>query len=286
MTPEPRSAFSEHEGQDEQGRPFSYLLAGRRVRIAYRDGRRHRYLSCRQITRLDPESGHQTHVVTTRADEPLTVAHAMFSRWRQENLFRYLRAHYGLDALDSYALVGDDLERSVPNPQKKPATAEAAEARRLLAEIEARLSDPVPEELRAVHAEAVEYVARLTAEARSVPARRRLGDLHPNAQVHDGERKRLHDAVRMAAYNAESALVRLLAPHYARAEDEARSLLREALRSPADLQLVGDELHVRINPLSAPRRSRALAALCRDLDETVTLYPGTGYVLRYSVKEP
>ena len=30
------------------------------------------------------------------------IAHMMFSRWRQENFFRYMRAHYGLDALDSY----------------------------------------------------------------------------------------------------------------------------------------------------------------------------------------
>ena len=287
VVPEPRSAFSEHVGTDEAGRPLSYLLGDRRVRIAYRDGRRRRrYFACRQVTRLDPESGHQTHVVTTRDDAPLTVAHAMFSRWRQENFFRYLLAHYGLDALDSYALVPDNLDRSVPNPEKKPAAAEAAEARRRLAEIEARLADPVPEELEEAHAEAVEYVAGLTAAARALPARRRLGDLHPDAEVHDGERKRIHDAVRMATYNAESALVRLLAPHYARAEDEARSLLREALRSPADLQVVGGELHVRVNALSAPRRSRALAALCRDLDETATLYPGTGYVLRFSVKEP
>jgi transposase len=285
VVPEPASAFSEHEGVDEAGRSLSYLLSDRRVRIAYRDGRRRRYFACRQVTRLDPESGHQTHVVTTRDDAALTVAHAMFSRWRQENFFRYLRAHYGLDALDSYLLVPDDLDRSVPNPEKKPAAAEAGAARQRLVEIEARLSEPVPDELLQAHAEAVDYVAGLTAAARALPARRRLGDLHPDAEVHDGERKRVHDAVRMATYNAESSLVRLLAPHYARAEDEARSLLREALRSPADLALVGDELHVRVNALSAPRRSRALAALCRDLDETATVYPGTGYVLRYSVKE-
>ncbi len=90
----------------------------------------------------------------------------------------------------------------------------------------------------------------------------------------------------MATYNAETALARLLAPHYARAEDEARSLLREALRSPADLEIVGAELHVRITPLSAPRRTRAIAALCDDLGATDTLYPGTELILRYCVKEP
>jgi hypothetical protein len=88
----------------------------------------------------------------------------------------------------------------------------------------------------------------------------------------------------MATYNAESCLARLLAPHYARAHDEARSLLREALRAPADLQILGNELHVRINPLSAPRRTRAIAALCQDLNTTNTIYPGTTLTLRYSVK--
>jgi hypothetical protein len=111
-----------------------------------------------------------------------------------------------------------------------------------------------------------------------------LGDLHPDAKVLDPERKRIHDAIRMATYNAESSLARMLAPHYARADDEARTFLREVFSSPADLQVVGDRLHVRINALSAPRRSRALAALCVELTDTETTYPGTDLTLVYSVK--
>lgn len=281
-----RRAFCEHTHVDEAGREHRYWLADRRVRIGYRDGKRRRYFACRQVTRLDPDSGHQTHVVTTRTDDAAVVAHAMFSRWRQENFFRYLRAHYGLDALDSYATVADDLDRSVPNPAKKPVAAQATAAKRRLAGIEDRLPAPLPAELAAVHAEAVAYVEGLVGDARAVPARVPLGELHPDAVVHHGERKRIHDAVRMATYNAESALARLLRPHYARAEDEARSLLREAMRAPADLQVVGGELHVRLDALSAPRRSRAIAALCEDLNATATSYPGTDLVMRYSVKEP
>jgi hypothetical protein len=41
---------------------------------------------------------------------------------------------------------------------------------------------------------------------------------------------------------------------------------------------------VRINALSAPRRSRALAAVCADLTDTQTTYPGTELTLVYSVK--
>jgi len=38
--------------------------------------------------------------------------------------------------------------------------------------------------------------------------------------------------------------------------------------------------------LSAPRRTRPIAALCQELTATKTIYPGTDLILVYSVKEP
>jgi len=98
------------------------------------------------------------------------------------------------------------------------------------------------------------------------------------------ERKLLTHAIRMSAYNAESALARLLRPHYPRSEDEGRALLREAFTLPGDLEIIGATLHVRLDPASAPRRSRALAALAAELTATATRYPGTDLTLAYSVK--
>lgn len=89
----------------------------------------------------------------------------------------------------------------------------------------------------------------------------------------------------MAVHNAESALARLLADHYPRAHQEARTLLGEIYTSSADLQVVGDELHVRIHPLSAPRRTRALVGLRVELTATRTVYPGTDLTLVYTVKD-
>ena len=62
----------------------------------------------------------------------------------------------------------------------------------------------------------------------------------------------------MASYNAESTLARMLRPHYSRADDEARALLREAFTLSGDLHITGDTLHVRLNPATAP----AAAARC------------------------
>jgi transposase len=288
--PEPRSSFTLHHFTDQRGRVHEYWLSDRTVAISYDGGRRR--FACRQITRLDPKTGHQTPILTTRGDEdPALLANLMFNRWSQENFFRYMRAHFGLDALDTYATVEDDPERLVPNPERKRADRKVAEARRSLARAEAKQGRaavegrPPDHEISSAFAGAQREIDALAATAKAIPPTAALATARPDMVRLAPERKRIMDAIRMATYNAESALARLLAPHYSRAHHEARSLLRELFRAPADLEVKGDELHVTVNPLSAPRRSRAIDALCDDLTATKTIYPGTGLTLVYSVKD-
>jgi hypothetical protein len=89
----------------------------------------------------------------------------------------------------------------------------------------------------------------------------------------------------MAACNAETILARALHGHYARAGDEAFALIREALTASGDIIPGDGVLQVRLDPLTAPRRTRALAALCAQLNTTTTRYPGTTLTLRYEVKD-
>jgi len=88
----------------------------------------------------------------------------------------------------------------------------------------------------------------------------------------------------MAAYNAETALARALDGHYARAGDEAYALIREALTASGDIYPGDSELLIQLDPLTAPRRTQALAALCDQLSQTASRYPGTDLILRYEVK--
>ncbi len=62
---EPRRVFAEHTFVDDAGTEHRYLLADRRVRVPYTQKGRRRAFACRQITRLDPDSGHQTQILTT-----------------------------------------------------------------------------------------------------------------------------------------------------------------------------------------------------------------------------
>jgi len=58
-----------------------------------------------------------------------------------------------------------------------------------------------------------------------------------------------------------------------------------AVASPADLHIVGSGLHVRLDPLSAPRGIRPIAGPCEELTATKTTYPGTDLALVCSVKQ-
>jgi hypothetical protein len=78
----------------------------------------------------------------------------------------------------------------------------------------------------------------------------------------DAETKQITHAIRMTAYSAETTLGRALAGHYARAADEAHALIREALPTSGDIIPGHGELLIRLDPLTAPRRTQALAALC------------------------
>jgi hypothetical protein len=98
------------------------------------------------------------------------------------------------------------------------------------------------------------------------------------------ETKLITHAIRMAAFNAETALARALNGHYARAEDEAYALIREALGTSGDIIPGDGTLTIRLDPLSAGRHTRAIAALCTQLNATETRYPGTSLTLRYEIK--
>jgi hypothetical protein len=100
----------------------------------------------------------------------------------------------------------------------------------------------------------------------------------------DTETKQVTHAIRMAAYNAETTMARALDGHYARAGDEAYALIREALTTSGDIQPIDGGLLIQLDPLTAPRRTKALAALCDQLTAVGACYPGTDLVLRYEVK--
>jgi transposase len=303
----PAETFTTVTCTDDRDRRHEYDLAEGTAELAVNEGpRKGQTVSLRQVTRRVPAKAgatRQIHVLTTRTDLAAgEVCWRMTSRWREENYFRYARTHFALDALDSYAAAPDDPHRLVPNPAKKTAAtriraaeaaAQAAEAARDAALLQLRspapghaayLTNQVINALAAPVEAAWQELDQAEQAAAAVPARVPLRELAPDMVRLDAETKQITHAIRMAAYNAETVLARALNGHYARAGDEAYALIREALTASGDIIPGNGQLLIRLDPLTAPRRTQALAALCDQLTATGTCYPGTDLVLHYEVK--
>jgi hypothetical protein len=277
------------------GRKVVYTLSDQGVRLLR--GR----LRLRQVTRLS-ENGHQTPILTSRRDLPaVQVAFRMFERWRQENFFKYLREEYLIDALVDYTVVPDDLLRDVPNPERAALESKLREARAELTRLQAdygvearRNRERIGPTMRGFkiatgklgHAigAAMKLFSTLEATRAAVPPRVPVKDVVDGQIVKLApERKLLTSLLKMVAYQAESDLVRLLAPHFRRAEDEGRTFIQSALGSAADIRVRGTELRVLLAPLSSHHRTRALAALCGELSAMPTAFPGTNLTLCFGV---
>ena len=304
---QPAEVFSTVACADDRGRAHEYELADTVVTLAISEGpRKGQAVTLRQVTRLVPAragGNRQIHVLTSRTDLAAgEVCWRMSARWREENYFRYARTRFALDALDSYAAAPDDPDRMVPNPAKKAAAArirqaeaaaQAAEAARDAALLQLRspapgqaayLTNQVINALDAPVEAAWRELDDADQAAAATPARVPLGTLSPDMVRLETEVKQITHAIRMAAYNAETSLARALDGHYARASDEAYAVIREALAASGDIQPGDGQLLIRLDPLTAPRRTQALAALCTQLTAARTRYPGTDLVLRYEVK--
>ena len=295
--PHPSTGFTA-QSMTIDGRQVSYTLSERAVQL--RNG-----LCLREIAELRDDGGQTVLLTDHRAHPAVLLAHRMFARWRQENYFRYMKQNFLLDALVDYATEPDDLTRAVPNPARKALEVQLREARTQLAELErtygaAAVDNPEAQRptmrgfkiahgatgqpLRAARAQ----VTQLLTQRRALPTHVPVGTVLEAAKVVrlSPERKLLTDTIKAAVYRAESALLRLVRPHLSRADDEGRAFLRTAVAQPGDLLVQGDDLVVRLAPMSAPRYTAALRALCNELNALQPRFPETTYRMRYEVAEP
>ena len=115
-------------------------------------------LTVRQIRRR-LANGRQVPVITTHPQMPLEqVAGAMFSRWSQENFFKYLREQFNLDSLPTHDLEPLDPDAQVVNPVRRALEKTIRRVRSRLAAVRNRLvpaqQEPDPDTANRLDADA------------------------------------------------------------------------------------------------------------------------------------
>jgi hypothetical protein len=291
----PREEFTAHSVPLAGGETVTLQLAERGTQLSNQ-------LWVREI-RKRSDSGHQTAILTTNFQAATSqLAASMFARWNQENFFRYMREHYGLDQLVEYGTEAIPDLIQVVNPQWRKLDSQVrshnARRYRLAAQFGALAlsEDPTEFELQDFQqrqGQLREEIQVLDREIEQLKQQRKDTLHHIPVQSLPEEdrftrlrteRKHFVDTIKMIAYRAESTLASLLREHLARSDD-ARALLRQVFRTEADLtpDPINHTLTVRLHHLTQAAHDQAIELLLAELNATQTTFPGTDLTLVYKL---
>jgi hypothetical protein len=291
----PLAEFTPHEVRLVGGEVTTMLLAERGVFLGG-------IIWVREFRRLTT-TGHQTSIVTTvYRGEMAPLSAAMFARWCQENFFAYMRQHYGLDKLISYGTEQVPDTTPIVNPEYRRLDGEIRKKTAKLSRLAAQFGclglegDIEPDKVRRYESQKGELQAaaeQLRAELTPLKEQRKIvkrhitfGELPESARFErlTVSSKHLIDTVKMVAYRAETAMAHALGEKMARTDD-ARALLRSIYTTEADLipNEAAGTLTVRLHNMTSRTHDAAVTHLCKELNETETVYPGTNLRLVYEL---
>jgi hypothetical protein len=297
--------FPQAEWRSEEFITHRVQLAGGEIvtmKLAERGTQLSNRFWVREIRKLS-DGGHQTSILTTNFRAPMTtLAPSLFARWCQENFFRYMREHYGLDRLIEYGTepVPDAIQ--VVNPEWRKLDSQIrskiGQRHRQAAQFAALAlsEDPTNSEVqgfqqrKAYLREDIEaldlQINQLKQSRKDTPHHIPVKLLPPEDRFTRlrTERKHFVDTIKMIAYRAESSMASLLREHIARADD-ARTLLRQIFDTEADLtpDLFTNTLTVRIHHLTHAAHDQAIEKLLTELNLTKTIFPGTHLTLVFKL---
>jgi len=258
----------------------------------------------REVRKLSDE-GHQSSVITTNQGLPTQqVAFYMFSRWAQENFFRYMRQEYDLDRIIQYGI--DELDKSimVVNPEYNNINHRLKKIRGKIARRKAALFVLKEENAKTGLDQTQKYIAaqlKLSEELQSMkeqeesllgkrklqPYKITIGQMPETLRYNKLkiESKHLQNIIKMICYRAETALANIIAAEYKKKTNEIRALVKSVLFAKADIIPDYNEntLCIYLYSLATPRDNLAFENICQLLNDTETIYPGTNLKLIYKM---
>ncbi|MBU0570516.1 MAG: hypothetical protein KKC50_00500 [Candidatus Omnitrophica bacterium] len=262
-------------------------------------------LIVREIRKLS-EGGHQTAIITTdRQSKTKDIAANMFARWSQENFFKYMQEHFGIDRLIEYETTPIDETTKVVNPEYRRLGSAKRSIRQKLGRkmsqfgaLTLELSDEqIPGEdekwfkkcllRKAELRETIEFYQKelevLKEKQRGIETHIPMARLPENEKFRSlsTEKKHIMDMIKMIAYRAETAMALMIEPDLTRRK-ETRALLRQIFSTEIDL--VPDEknniLNVWLHSLSNERSNRIAAECINSYTKVCSSYSEAVIILR------
>jgi hypothetical protein len=253
------------------------------------------HLWVREVRHRD-KAGHQTSILATDYVHNLDrVSAAMFARWCQENFFKYMLEHYGLDRLIEYGTQELPDTTRVVNPAWRSLDGQVRKQAALLSREQAQfgamhLPDLATADAAAEHeqhkGQLLKDIQQRQAQLDTLKTMRKETPKHVSiADLPEADRfsqlqtdkKHLVDTIKMISYRAETMLAHLAREKLARADEDARAWVRGLLLSSVDLRPDPESktLTVRLHRQATSAQDVALDHVCAELNATETIYPRT-----------
>lgn len=243
-------------------------------------------------------NGHQTSIITNNhVLETAMIASKMFSRWNQENYFRYMLQEFDLDRVIEYGYEAENQEKTVINPLYRKASQKLKKVKEKKARLQAKMYALIEEHLdkdldqvskalakQVRTSEKItdyeQQIEQLLKHRSTFTSRIAVKDMSGENKQYNRlkkESKLLINIIKMIAYRAETTLVNLIKPYYVNNDKDGRTLIKEIFTTPADIypDYENKTIKVTLHSLSSPRRNKAVKNLCQILTDTQTIYPGT-----------
>lgn len=280
--------FEAYEIETKMGNNVTMKLQEKQIEV---DG-----VKMREVRKLS-DDGHQTSIITTnRILSIVLIALNMFARWTQENFFRYMRQEYDLDRITQYGI--DELDTSIKvvnreysnlSRQLKKAREKVARRKALLYQlVEQNTNIPLEDTGKNLEKQLKikEELNLLEGQEKDILHQRKqkpyyitIGEMPEEIRYNKlkTEAKYIQNIVKMICYRAETALVNMLTPHYAKATNESRALVKSIIFNKADIEpdYNNNTLTVTLYSLSCPRDNEAVQKICHQLNDTETEFPDT-----------
>lgn len=246
---------------------------------------------------VQQRNGHQVPILTNlpTSTGPARIACLMFARWRQENLFKYMGEHHGLDQLISYGVDAIDPDTLIPNPHRRRLEREIADMRKQAAKLKADLGGAVLNDERGNSVTGLKIAQRgavgrlraletgirqATKQRKALPTHVTVAESGTCREVLRCEHKAIVDRIKISGYNAEEWLLERLVPHYPNPND-VRDLLRSFAQLSGRLRTTTNGVIITLDPPDTPQHRRALHGLITELNTTEPVYPGTDLPVTY-----
>ena len=258
------------------------------------------YGQARQITLFE----HGAPVLQVLTSDTAAPAAALLAwlrcRWREENLFKYLEAHYGIHWLTDYHASLQDDTHLIGNPERKASRARLRSAGQALAAAERELATllTTPELSATAKNTAIPAAENKITQARDavtaakaalghIPAKLPASQVTPGAQkaILRTRRRSLQMVLRLLAAAAEHWLGNRL-NDYLRDPDEYRAITRHLLHLGGTITRTPRTITVTLDPPAAPRIARALALLIEEINATPPRMPGDTRPITYRLTTP